>query len=137
MDKISLREAARKFNVSRPTLQKALKTGLISGERDDQGYWLVDPAELLRVYRPRKEVAKSNNQDLPAKNTVLPPDIELKIARLESDLEIEKEKRKAAEDLATARSLHILDLRRLIASPTQKALPLILRPENRVYEADK
>lgn len=51
--KISLRQAVERFNVSRPTLTKALKSGKISGEKDDSGAWSVEPSELARLYEPR------------------------------------------------------------------------------------
>jgi len=57
--KMTLRQAAKVFNVSRPTLSKALKSGKITGEpvyRDGPGTpvteWRVDPAALARVYSP-------------------------------------------------------------------------------------
>lgn len=54
MANLSLREAVKHFDVSRPTLQKALKSGKISGVQDGQGHWTIDPAELTRIYRPRR-----------------------------------------------------------------------------------
>ncbi|MCC5968253.1 MAG: hypothetical protein JJU24_19250, partial [Natronohydrobacter sp.] len=107
MAKISLREAAKHFDVSRPTLQKALKYGKISGVQDGQGHWTIDPAELARVYQPRKEQAgKVDNTD-PAKftseNTPLSGEIEALTARL-----AEAEQRAAvAEALANERGKHI------------------------------
>lgn len=53
MDNLSIREAVKHYQVSRPTLTKALKSGKISGEKDGQGQWQIDPSELARVYQPR------------------------------------------------------------------------------------
>ena len=55
MAHISLREAERRYNVTRPTLSKALKNGKISGARNDKGHWEVDTAELARVYKARSD----------------------------------------------------------------------------------
>lgn len=56
MPLISISKAAKLFNVSRPTLQKALKDGVISGEKVKYGgseSWQIDTAELARVYSIR------------------------------------------------------------------------------------
>lgn len=120
MAKISLREAAKHFDVSRPTLQKALKSGKISGVQDGQGHWTIDPAELTRVYQPRKAQTEKVDNTIPAnlaiKNTPLPGEVEALKARL-----AEAEQRAAvAEALANERGKHIEDLRRMLPSPAQQ-----------------
>lgn len=53
MSLISISKAAKLFDVSRPTLQKALKDGTISGQKVKSGRsesWQIDTAELARVY---------------------------------------------------------------------------------------
>ncbi|WP_282604014.1 hypothetical protein [Paracoccus sp. PARArs4] len=57
MPMISVSQAAKQFKVSRPTLQKALKDGTITGEKVSAGgstSWQIDTAELARVYEMRK-----------------------------------------------------------------------------------
>ena len=54
VDKLSIREAVKHFDVSRPTLQKALKSGKISGVQDGQGTWTIDPSEMARIYHQGK-----------------------------------------------------------------------------------
>ena len=49
MANVSIREAVKIYQVSRPTLTKALKTGKVSGVQDGKGQWQIDPAELARV----------------------------------------------------------------------------------------
>lgn len=120
MATISLREAAKHFDVSRPTLQKALKSGKISGVQDGQGHWTIDPAELARVYQPRKEQVGKVDNTAPAKltseNTPLPGEVEALTARL-----AEAEQRAAvAEALANERGKHIEDLRRMLPAPAQQ-----------------
>ena len=123
MAKLSMREAAKHFDVSRPTLQKALKSGKISGVQDGQGHWTIDPAELARVYQPRKAQAEKVDNIDPAKltseNTLFPGEIEALKARL-----AEVEQRAAvAEALADERSRHIQDLRRMLPAPDNAPRP--------------
>ncbi|MGD7428286.1 helix-turn-helix domain-containing protein [Ralstonia pseudosolanacearum] len=120
MAKLSMREAAKHFDVSRPTLQKALKSGKISGVQDGQGHWTLDPAELARVYQSRKAQAEKVENPLPvnftSENTPLPEEVEALKARL-----AEAEQRAAvAEALASERGKHIEDLRRMLPAPVQK-----------------
>lgn len=50
---LSIREAVKHFDVSRPTLANDLKKGKVSGVKDGQGAWSIDHSELARVYKPR------------------------------------------------------------------------------------
>ena len=54
---LSIREAVKHFNVSRPTLGNDLKKGKVSGVKDGQGAWSIDHSELARVYQPRATTA--------------------------------------------------------------------------------
>lgn len=45
-------QAAKATNVSKATITRALKSGKISGLKDDNGAWSIDPAELHRVFPP-------------------------------------------------------------------------------------
>lgn len=55
MAKLSINEAAKRFDVSRPTLLKHLKNGYLSGEKNDAKGWQIDTSELARVYRAREQ----------------------------------------------------------------------------------
>lgn len=125
MAKISLREAVKHFDVSRPTLQKALKIGKISGQQDDLGHWLIDPSELARVYAPRgsQETPSAilpqdiSSVDQPIGGKETPPNTELFELRMKL---IEAEKRaELAEALAREREQHIEDLRRMLPAPSK------------------
>lgn len=48
----SLRDAAAATGRDRATIQRALKSGTISGAKDARGRWQIEPAELHRVYPP-------------------------------------------------------------------------------------
>lgn len=117
VDKLSIREAVKHFDVSRPTLQKALKSGKISGVQDGQGTWTIDPSEMARVYQPRQDgVVNDGNQEhknLSTTNTPLHGQVEDLKERLAN-----AEKRAAiAEALAEERGKHIEDLRRMLPAP--------------------
>lgn len=113
MSNLSLREAVKSFDVSRPTLTKAINSGKLSGVRNGKGQWEIDPAELARVYRPR-EHAKAPDQ------SVVAPGITgtfSELEKLRSDLALAEARAEAAEKLAAERAKHIDDLRRLLPSP--------------------
>ena len=85
MANVSIREAVKLYQVSRPTLTKALKNGKISGIQDDKNQWQIDPAELARAYQPRTGSATTGGQDVPDnftnKNTHLPGEVNTLKAR--------------------------------------------------------
>ena len=130
MANLSIREAVKHYKVSRPTLTKALKSGKISGDKDGQGTWSIDPSELARVYQPRPatvsepEPVKSGQLSaiLPTMNT---PDLsELEALRAQlSEIELRAVKAEtradAAELLAKERAERIEDLRRMLPPPEQ------------------
>ena len=124
MANLSLREAVKHFEVSRPTLQKALKSGKVSGGQDGQGHWQVDPAELARVYRPRGAgVANAEGAgvvNFATQNRTLPGKDEGELSALKAELAQERALRAAAEALADERARHIDDLRRLLPPPDAK-----------------
>jgi hypothetical protein len=46
----TLRQAAKQAKVSPTTISRALKIGRLSGSKDEDGVWSIDPAELARVF---------------------------------------------------------------------------------------
>jgi hypothetical protein len=58
----TLAEAAQACGVNRSTILRAIKSGRISGQRDDAGVWSVEPAELHRVF-PAEAANKPLQQD--------------------------------------------------------------------------
>lgn len=122
MVKLSVREAAKRFDVSRPTLVKRLKSGQLSGEPVTGGGWLIDPAELIRsgyVARPDGgEVSGGGKIGLPSVAGPLPEAADAELAALKASLETERIRREAAEALAAERLQHIEDLRRMLPPPS-------------------
>lgn len=48
----TLGEAAKRTGLSKPTVQRAIKSGKLSALRNEDGSYSIDPAELERVYGP-------------------------------------------------------------------------------------
>ena|SRR5690554_6010828 len=91
MPKLSINEAVKQFQVSRPTIFKHLKQGRLSGNKGDKG-WQLDGSELSRVYAPRKaRTDKKLTDNLP---TV--------VSSLEDTLKQENEQLKAELAVASA-----------------------------------
>ena len=130
MANLSIREAVKHYQVSRPTLTKALKSGKVSGNQDEQGTWSIDPSELARVYQPRPLTQDASAHDLHGKtgkalttpNT--PEQIEFERLRTQlAELELRavraETRADAAEVLAQERADRIDDLRRMLPAPDQ------------------
>jgi excisionase family DNA binding protein len=82
----TLGQAAKATGKSKPTLSRAIKNGVISAHRQDDGSYLIDPAELHRVFEPvvsvtpvtgnetgnmKQDVTPCNPQVLQAQNELL------------------------------------------------------------------
>ena len=123
MAHLSIREAVKHYQVSRPTLTKALKNGKISGVQDGKGQWQIDPAELARVYNPREtdpvKSVKEEPVNLTAENT---PDY-MEMERLKGALAVAEARADAAEKLAQERADRIDDLRRMLPPPNISPRP--------------
>jgi excisionase family DNA binding protein len=48
----TLGEAAKRTGLSKPTIQRAIKSGKLSALRNEDGSYSIDPAEVERVYGP-------------------------------------------------------------------------------------
>jgi ribosomal protein S15P/S13E len=48
----TLAEAAKATGTNKTTILRAIKAGKVSGAKDEHGAWLIEPAELHRVYPP-------------------------------------------------------------------------------------
>ncbi len=60
---LTLGEAARQVTVTKSTLHRAIHDGRLSANRDDQGHYQIDPAELFRVFDPVIRNASSNDSE--------------------------------------------------------------------------
>lgn len=105
MAHISLREAERRYNVTRPTLSKALKNGKISGKRNDKGHWEVDTSELARVYEARGGIPAKGTDEFATKHT---PETVKDNSALQAELDAVRTELAVAKALADERG-RILD----------------------------
>jgi NCAIR mutase (PurE)-related protein len=97
---LTLTQAAKEVGKTRSALFKAIKTGRLSGAKDAQGHFVIDPAELYRVYSGNAEQVDTRKQQETAKETM-----ETAFLRRENELlrqQIERERDQIA-DLKTDR----------------------------------
>lgn len=116
MTKLTISEAARRFQVSRPTLRNHLKNGKISGEIDTDKTWKIDASELARAYQPRGEAAGNRPAEI-----IAPPSNALH-DDLKAEIELLKAKLAGAEALAEERAKHNEQLSRLIEAPKKRRI---------------
>jgi len=110
-------EAAKLFDVSRPTLAKHLKEGRISGDHvsvNGAKVWQLDMSELKRVYQRR------GKEDAPPLHDGLAGSAPDQGAELQAEIKLLQAKLEAAERLAEERGKHLDDLRRLLPGPQEQ-----------------
>ena len=56
----TLKQAAESVGESKTALLRAIQSGKISAKRGNHGQWLIDPAELHRVYTPTAGVGRAS-----------------------------------------------------------------------------
>lgn len=129
MANLSIREAVKHFDVSRPTLANALKAGKIAGVKDGQGQWQIDPAEMARVYKARtaaapKSVDNLDNSTRPIENKLSTFDSPLsgQVEALRESL-FEAEKRAAESEQRAVVAEALAEERKRILDETLKFLP--------------
>lgn len=109
MARLSINEAAKRFDVSRPTLLKHLKSGQISGEKVDGKGWQIDASELARAYQPR---GAAGLPDLPSVANDLSADLRAENERLRIALAV-------AEALAEDRKRLLDETLKLLPKPEE------------------
>ena len=82
--KFTLTQAAKAVSKSKSALLTALRSGRLSGTRNEIGIWEIEPCELFRVYPPTRLEDDTQNDDLPH---YLPPatPIDERIKQLEEE----------------------------------------------------
>jgi len=58
---LSLRDAAQQVAVSKSTILRAIQSGRLSAARTDDGGYAIDPAELFRVYPPKRRTSAADH----------------------------------------------------------------------------
>ena len=82
---LTLAQAAKETGLTKPAIFKAIKNGKISASKDDRGQWMIDPAELFRVYAPvsQKETGEPHTAHV---------GLLLKLKELEAKLEVNEKR---------------------------------------------
>lgn len=102
--KLSANEASKRTGKSVPTITRAIKSGKVSAEKTGSGGYLIDPAELFRVF---PSITKSNVETPPMLDSETPNftpleafHLQEKIANLETALSDAKAERDEWRDQA-------------------------------------
>jgi len=63
---LTLAEAAKQTGLTKPAIFKSIQKGRVSASKDEKGQWIIDPAELFRVYPPaaKKEMIEPQTANL-------------------------------------------------------------------------
>src|SRR4051812_20271778 len=116
MAMVGLREAARQAGVNKTTVLRAIQGGRLSAQKSEGGGYVIDPAELFRVYPPQPEPRTPEHQGAhecggrdasPSEKHDAPDATEWQVrtARLEAQLEAAARERRLLEDaLSEARA---------------------------------
>ena len=67
---LTLGQAAKETGISKPSLSAAIKKGRFSAEKQENGQYKIDPAELFRVY-PRVELGGKANREANPNNLTM------------------------------------------------------------------
>ena len=105
---VSIREAVKLYDVSRPTLTKHLNNGKISGTQDGKGQWQIDPSELARIYQSRKTERHESDQNVENSYTT---ENALELERLKNALAMAETRADAVEGRLSDKDAMISDLR--------------------------
>jgi hypothetical protein len=109
----SLKQAATATGKSKPTILRAIQSGKVSAEKDVQGEWQIEPAELHRVYPPvsernvSDEAAWNDTQhaDSPFETVMLRSEVEQMRERFSYlEMDRERERRQASDTIADLRN---------------------------------
>jgi len=87
--KLTMGQAAKQVSMSKTTLSRAIKSGKISSEKLSNGSYLIDPAELFRVFPPNSNANQSQlryaTSSVTHEEPAVTPSIALELVRLETE----------------------------------------------------
>ena len=89
----SLSEAAKAVGKSKTTIHRALKSGKISAVKLESGAYVIEPAELHRVFpvtNPEQSMERSGRNDLEQEGTA-PVTLRMQLEMLERERERERQ----------------------------------------------
>ncbi len=85
MPAYTLAEAAQATGLNRSTILRAIKSGKISGTRDTNGAWSVEPVELHRAFPPAEATPKAVPQHTQPEAHALVAELRTQLADLRQD----------------------------------------------------
>ena len=103
---LTLTESSKETGLTRSAIFKAIKSGRLSANKNDKGEFLIDPAELFRVYKPvNKEILPSEQLET-HKETMETAELSI-MKRLLTQVESERDdlRRRLDEESAERRKL--------------------------------
>lgn len=122
----SISQAAKETGLSKSTISRAIKAGRISALRQDDGAYLIEPAELFRVY-PRGvaqpspdgsyEAVRNPHEKVYATPLHNMEILQVKLAMTEAMLQQERENSRKQQET-------VEDLRRRLDAASEKVLAL-------------
>lgn len=122
----SVSHAARETGLSKSTISRAIKSGRISAARQHDGSYLIEPAELFRVY-PRNVAQPSSD----ARHGAVRNPLKEASANISNEIELLKLKLAMTEELLAqerenSKRQHetLQDLRKRLDAATDKVLAL-------------
>lgn len=73
----TLATAAAATGLNKTTIFRAIKSGKISASKDAHGQWLVEPAELHRIYPP--DAGRREHSDAPQEDALAAVELQVKV----------------------------------------------------------
>lgn len=122
----SISRAAKETGLSKSTISRAIKAGKISASRQDDGAYLIEPAELFRVYprsvaqptsEARHEARRNPDEKASATHTKDIEILQVKLAMTEALLSQERENSRRQQET-------VEDLRRRLDAASERVLAL-------------
>jgi excisionase family DNA binding protein len=113
----TLGQAAKATGISKPTLSRAIKSGRLSAQKQEDGSFLIDPAELHRVYPPVTTTGDNNGNVKQSETPRNPETLHVQLAAMREERERERQQLQATID----------DLRRRLDAEAEERRKLTLR----------
>lgn len=117
-------QAAKATGKSIPTITRAINNGKISAEKTPEGGYLIDPAELHRVFPPLSVTANDTPAMLGSETPLSENALQVEIRMLRERLEgMSAEKNAVIEDLRRRLDAEAEERRRLTLILTDQSVP--------------
>lgn len=114
---LSASQAAKQVGKSVPTITRAIKSGKLSAEPRDGGGWIIDPAELFRVWPAISNVSDATPTKL---RNETPNETKVLQARLEVTEQRFDDAQRTIEDLRARLDAETTERRQLTAQITDQ-----------------